>query len=447
MLPNAASLLLSETCNLSCKYCFVKKRSPKMMSKEVAKQSIDFLINNAIKEKQNHISVLLFGGEPLLNLDVLGYVLDYGYETCKKNNINFKAQIVTNGTVMNEKIKEILSKYIKLINFGTQLSIDGIKKSHDMYRVTNEGKGSFDLIKDNIKEWKDLYKDATGLLSIHGCLNSNNLKYLYESYLFFRETWDVENLWFMPIHSEKWKKTDVELYYSELNKIADYILENIRKTQNLKELQYYAPLDRSLNNTNSFCTPCGAGKNFVTITALGQISPCHQFYFNDFENYTIIGDIWNGIDEQKRYYFLYYDANDLNCKTINPDCDAFHCYRCIADNYVHNGNMFNVIQGIRCEMSQKENQIQKRIRKEVEKMGLLNQDLLASPGNNPDNPACLCDLGGGLNENVNNIEEYSKNCNCKNTDNEEIIAEALKNIIEQNKYIKFLLESIIKEKL
>lgn len=195
----------------------------------------------------------------------------------------------------------------------------------------------------------------------------------------------------MPIHSEEWYEEDIAIYDEQLTKIADYVIARAKKEGNIKEIQNYAPIDKCLNPDVRPDAPCGAGKNFVTITAKGDLYPCHQFYFNDPEHATKIGDIWEGIDEPKRSIFVNYSNEDLSCSKEMPNCDCFGCYRCIAENWGQNGSILSVVRGVRCKMSFVERKIQLRMRKEIENMGLMNNN------QNNNNSDCLCDSRGHIN--------------------------------------------------
>ena len=177
MLPNSASFLVTEDCNLACKYCF-EKHNKNYMTKEIARKGLDFICNNAIKEKQDHFHAMIFGGEPLLNLDVVEEIFKYGIELAEKNNIQFTTSIVTNATIMNDKVKRIIKTYKDKAKLSVQLSIDGVKEVQDAYRVTKNGKGSFNIVEKNVPIWKDIFKDNIYALSIHGCCNRDTLKYL-----------------------------------------------------------------------------------------------------------------------------------------------------------------------------------------------------------------------------------------------------------------------------
>ena len=142
-LPTAASFLVSEDCNLACKYCFeLGGRNKQHMSKEVARRGLEYLSENALKNSERHFSAMLFGGEPLLKPDIVEEIFSYGVELAKRRNLHFSASIVTNATLLTPKIKAILNKYKNAVDISVQLSIDGVKEVHDRYRVTRDGRAS-----------------------------------------------------------------------------------------------------------------------------------------------------------------------------------------------------------------------------------------------------------------------------------------------------------------
>jgi len=158
--PTAASLLLSEDCNLACKYCFeiqTRNQKKKNMSKEVATKAIDMLFENAILGRDNEaenkaVSITLFGGEPHLNPDALEAILEYGLLISDNTGIEFDVLTITNGTILTDRIFNIYKKFIDKGhngNFAIQISVDGTKEYNDINRVTRSGKGSFDLIEKN----------------------------------------------------------------------------------------------------------------------------------------------------------------------------------------------------------------------------------------------------------------------------------------------------------
>lgn len=378
MLPTAASLLISEDCNLRCKYCFeLGSHCKNNMSIDVIHKALDFLFQNAIDQNVNQVSLIMFGGEPLINMDGVEETFRYATELKRKTGINVSASTVTNGTIMNQRVFDVYRKYRDELNLMVQISVDGIKEAHDENRVTIDGKGSFDMIERNLPKWKQIFTYPDGKVRnvcIHGSLSPSNIRYMYESYRYFMDVWQISYIWFMPIHDTTYTNEHVIQYRENLIKIAEDCLQNAIKYNDLNYVYDYAPLDKSINGvlcSGSFPgAPCGAGKNFCTITADGLISPCHHIYFADEENHTLIGDLDKGIDKDRVRLYNEYDNRDMSCYKENPNCDCYGCYRCIADNWVRNGNLFTQIRGQRCMMSHIERDIQKWIRDELTKRGL-----------------------------------------------------------------------------
>ncbi len=369
---SSASFLIAEDCNLACKYCFeLNKRNKTIMSKEVAKKGLEFLCENALKNEDNEFHAMLFGGEPLLAPDIIKYIFDYGLKLSKENDIKFTASIITNATIMNEDIFWLFMEYKDKVNLNCQLSVDGIQKVHDMYRVAKNNKGSFSIIEKNIPKFKKIYKNNPDMLSIHGCVNRNSLPYLFESYKFFRNDWGFNKIWFMPVHEEKWSEDDIKIYEEQLNKIADYILDIVLKENSIDELRNYSPLNQCVKTRTQFpSTPCGAGKTFATITANGEIYPCHHFYFNDYDKETLLGNVFDGVDDNKRKIFLEYSYKDMSCPS---NCDWYGCHRCIAVNYIENGSIFSQVRNNYCKMSYIEKTIVDRMNNVLIKNNLLKE--------------------------------------------------------------------------
>ena len=249
---------------------------------------------------------------------------------------------------------------------------------------------------------------------MHGCVNKKTISKLYDNFLFFRNRWDAKNIWFLPVMEEKWDEEDVKTYDEQLGKIYDYIKNILDETKDIDVINMYAPLDRCMNKFFAD-KPCGAGNSFVTITASGDIYACHQMYFNDPEQKTKVGNVFEGLDEDKRKPFVEYKSSDLTC---DKNCKNVNCYRCIAANFVYNGDIFNQIKGNYCKLMSIDKKYQDMLNGEVEKLGLMqhnpncefeclcnsregtslngcdvvHRQSVCESGNNPDNPDCLCDI-------------------------------------------------------
>lgn len=365
----AYSLLLTENCNMGCKYCYEVTSTGHRkvnMSEETALQAVRFMFESSKNDPSvKEISVTFFGGEPTLMPDIIDIFCTEGKALSKTYNKPFYASMITNATVMNEKLYNIIKKHLDIWG-NCQLSIDGPHEIQDSYRVYKNGTGSFSTIEKNMPYWKELFGDR---INIHGVLNSKSIGKLFDSYIFFRKEWGVDKLWFLPAKDVDFDQESVDSYDREMSKIYNHIMEEVRITKDLKEIQYYAPLDRSLRD-GKMGKPCGAGDNYCVITSEGDIWPCHHFYFADVKKELKMGDIFNGVSYNRKRIWEEYDVSDLRgCE----DCEHPSCYRCIAENYEKNGTPFTQLKGKHCDFMFIDMKYQKLIREEVESMGLIKK--------------------------------------------------------------------------
>jgi radical SAM protein with 4Fe4S-binding SPASM domain len=251
---------------------------------------------------------------------------------------------------MTEEIKRILKEYSEKVELSIQLSIDGIEESHDMYRKYRDGTGSFKQIEKNLKAFQEI----TDNIVIHGCVNKKNLKYLYQNYKYFKDK-GFKKIWYMLIHEEEWQPEDVELYDTMLERIY---LSGINNLEDL--INTYSPFDKCTFCLDDPHIPCGAGKNYISITADGDIYPCQRLYFYD--KNTKCGSIETGIEETELQQTLEnYTAEDMSCK----NCTHVNCYRCPAVNYEINKDPLKQVQGNYCRMSKIEQEYQMRLLAEI----------------------------------------------------------------------------------
>lgn len=364
---NAYSVLVTENCNLACKYCYEvmstghKKNN---MSEEVALKTLDFMFDQLGPEDKD-LSICFFGGEPTLMPNIIDLMCTEGKKLAVKNNKNLSASIITNATNMNKQLYNTFKKHLNIWG-STQLSVDGPNDIQDAYRVFKNGAGSFDKIESNLVYWKELFGRT---LNVHGVLNKNSIGRLYESFIYFREKWEIEKIWFIPAKDDAFTPDDVDIYERELKKIYEYVMKDVRENKRLNEVEFYAPLDRALRD-GKMGKPCGAGANYCTITAKGDIWPCHHLYFVDEKRDLYLGNVFDGVDLNKKRIWDEYDGDDLvGCE----DCEHPSCYRCIAENYEKYGTPFTQIKGLHCGFMKVDLKYQKLIREELEAMGLINK--------------------------------------------------------------------------
>ena len=353
-LPTDASFIMTTSCSCRCKYCFVHKFGDEVIKDDVIRDGIDYLLNNAKKVGKKSINISIFGGEPTLVPDKISTLLSHALKRQNETGIECHIGLITNGVLLTDRLKDLIIEYKDKLNFGVQLSCDGNKETHDMYRVLKNGEGSFSHVEKNVPIYKEIFKDSPKQFSVHGCLNRQSLPHLFENYKFFREVWQIKRIWFMPVHEEEWTTNDVEIYKQQLKSIADYILEDMIKNNRIDELKNFSPLSKLLDGRSWVNPPCNAGKTYMSIIPNGDLYPCHHFYFNDFNGEMKMGNLYEGIDDEKRKPFLELKNEDMEgC----GQCECYNCYRCLGANYMTNGDIKKQIRGNYCSMAHVENEI------------------------------------------------------------------------------------------
>ena len=169
----AMCLHIAHDCNLACRYCFAEEGEyhgrRALMSLEVGKKALDFLIENS--GNRVNLEVDFFGGEPLMNWDVVKELVKYGRSREKECNKNFRFTLTTNGVLLNDEIMEFANKEMA----NVVLSIDGRKEVHDFMRPTRNGKGSYDLIIDKFKKMAELRNQTN--YYVRGTFTHHNLDF------------------------------------------------------------------------------------------------------------------------------------------------------------------------------------------------------------------------------------------------------------------------------
>ena len=368
-----ASLLLTEDCNLNCVYCFENNNRVKnYMSPEVAISAVEYLIKGAKVENRKDFSFTFFGGEPTLNIPIMNLVFDYATYRAKEEEMNCGFSIITNGTIFNQELKDFYKKWKDSGSYvNVQISMDGPADIQDVNRPFIGGAPSSPVVEKNVKEYLKYFKEI-GIppysLHVHSVLNRTSIGRMYENYRYFLDL-GFEKIWFMPCHEEPWEDEDIETYRIEKQKIADYIYEKCLEENNANFLGSYSSLERC--NIQHPQKTCGIGFNYASITAEGLVYPCHSVYFNDRE--MVIGNVLEGIDdiEARRFFLDYTSANVFGDMPCN-ECDNYTCYRCLAQNYVNNGN-FLIGFPQYCKLSRVEDEIRQELRRKLIEKGFLKE--------------------------------------------------------------------------
>ncbi|MBS7360687.1 MAG: thioether cross-link-forming SCIFF peptide maturase [Oscillospiraceae bacterium] len=286
----ALCLHVAHTCNLNCSYCFASQGKYHgkggLMSFEVGKQALDFLIKNSGTRK--NLEVDFFGGEPLLNLEVCKQLVAYAREQEKIYNKNFRFTLTTNGVLIDDDVIEFSNKEMS----NVVLSLDGRKEIHDKFRVDFNGNGSFDSI---VPKFQKLVKSRGNKpYYMRGTFTHSNPDFLKDIEcmldLGFTEL-SMEPVVCAPSDPSALTEEDREIVKSQYEDLAKLMIK--RKKEGKPFTFYHYMLDL----TGGPCiykriSGCGSGTEYMAVTPWGDLYPCHQFVGE--EKYKL-GDIWHGV--------------------------------------------------------------------------------------------------------------------------------------------------------
>ncbi|MBU5293401.1 thioether cross-link-forming SCIFF peptide maturase [Anaerosalibacter bizertensis] len=343
----ALCLHVAHDCNLRCKYCFASQGDFKgkrlLMPLEVGKKALEFIVNSSGNRK--NLEVDFFGGEPLMNFEVVKDLVAYGRELEKNHNKRFRFTITTNGVLLDEDKMEFINENMDNI----VLSLDGRKEVNDNMRTTFDGEGSYDIIVPKFIEMADKRGDKDYF--VRGTFTSNNLD-------FTRDALEFYNLGFKKISIEPVVTDSKEEYAIKeehldtiLNEYEEFSKEYIKIKKMDKDFTFFHFMI-DLNQGPCLikrATGCGAGSEYMAVTPEGDLYPCHQFVGNDDFK---LGDVFNGvINSDIREKFKQSNVfSKEECKT----CWArFYCSGgCHANAYNTNKDITKPYK-IGCEMEKK----------------------------------------------------------------------------------------------
>jgi uncharacterized protein len=344
----ALCLNIIHDCNLRCKYCFADEGeyhgARKVMSAEVGKKAIDFVIEKSGPRK--NIEVDLFGGEPLMAFDEIKEIVEYAKIQEKLHKKLIRFTMTTNATLLNDEIMKYMDE-----NMGNiVLSIDGRKSVNDKVRTRIDGSGSYDRILPNIQKMVNM-RDKSKAYYVRGTFTRENTDF-YEDVkhmadLGFKEI-SIEPVVLPNEHELSLREEDLPVIFQQYDKLYADMLQRHRDGNEFKFYHFNIDLQGG-PCVYKRISGCGAGHEYVAITPDGDIYPCHQFVGNeDF----LIGDIYNGINNEKMVQ-EFKTAHIYNKPKCNDCWAKFYCSGgCQANNFNFNGDM-HIPYEIGCQMQKK----------------------------------------------------------------------------------------------
>jgi len=286
----ALCLHICHDCNLRCRYCFADEGAyhseREFMSEETAKKAIDFLILNSGKRKV--LEVDFFGGEPLMNFDVVKRLVEYARDIEEKCGKHFRFTLTTNGMLIDDDVIDFCNREMD----NVVLSLDGRKEVHDRFRKTAGGNGSFDVIVPKFKKLVDARKN--GSYYMRGTFTHFNPDFTEDIATMLDLGFDelsMEPVVCPPTDKYALTDEDKEIIYGQYEKLADMMIERRKAGKPFTFYHYMLDLDGGPCIYKRI-SGCGSGTEYLAVTPTGELYPCHQFVGN--KDY-LMGDIWQGV--------------------------------------------------------------------------------------------------------------------------------------------------------
>ena len=343
----ALCLHIAHDCNLACRYCFAEEGEyhgrRALMSYETGKQALDFLIANS--GNRRNLEVDFFGGEPLMNWQVVKDLVKYGREQEKIHNKNFRFTLTTNGVLLNDEIMEFANKEMA----NVVLSIDGRKEVHDYMRPFRKGKGSYDLIVTKFQKFAESRNQEK--YYVRGTFTHNNLDFskdvLHLADLGFKQI-SVEPVVSLPEEPYAIKEEDIPVICAEYDKLAAEMVKRHREGNDFNFFHFMIDL------TGGPCvykrlSGCGSGTEYLAVTPWGDLYPCHQFVG---EEGFLLGNVFEGIKNTDL-------VDEFKCCNVYAKEKCRNCFArfycsggCAANSYKFHGSI-NDAYDIGCELQKK----------------------------------------------------------------------------------------------
>ena len=290
----ALCLHIAHTCNLNCSYCFASQGKyhgeRALMSYEVGKRALDFLVENS--GTRRNLEVDFFGGEPLMNFDVVKKLVEYARSIEKEKGKNFRFTLTTNGVLIDSDVIDFANREMS----NVVLSLDGRKEVHDRYRVDYAGNGSFEKI---VPKFQELVKARGGKnYYMRGTFTHANPDFLEDIKtmldLGFNEL-SMEPVVAAADDPSALTEEDKAVVMKQYEEPAKLMIERDKAGKPFTFYHYMIDL-KGGPCIYKRISGCGSGTEYMAVTPWGDLYPCHQFVGD--EKFKL-GDIWNGVQNKE----------------------------------------------------------------------------------------------------------------------------------------------------
>ena len=343
----ALCLHIAHDCNLACKYCFAEEGEyhgrRALMDFETGKKALDFLIENS--GSRRNLEVDFFGGEPLMNWQVVKDLVAYGREQEKLHDKHFRFTVTTNGVLLNDEIQDFVNKEMD----NVVLSLDGRKEVNDRMRPFRNGKGSYDLIVPKFQKLADSRNQER--YYVRGTFTRDNLDFsndvLHFADLGFKQM-SIEPVVGPETDPYAIREEDLPVIMEEYDKLAKIMIEREKEGKGFNFFHFMIDLEGGPCVAKRL-SGCGSGTEYLAVTPWGDLYPCHQFVGQE---EFLMGNVDEGVKRPEI-------ADDFrSCNVYSKEkcknCFAkFYCSGgCMANAYNFHGTIHDTYE-IGCEMQRK----------------------------------------------------------------------------------------------
>lgn len=335
----ALCLHVAHTCNLNCSYCFASQGKyhgeRALMSFEVGKQALDFLIANS--GNRRNLEVDFFGGEPLMNFSVVKELVEYARTQEPIHNKNFRFTLTTNGVLIDDEVIDFANREMS----NVVLSLDGRREIHDRLRVDHSGRGSYDIIVPKFKKLVESRGDKSYYM--RGTFTHANPDFTKDVFhmadLGFNEL-SMEPVVSAPDDPAALTEDDITTVLKEYEILAEEMLRRDREGRGFTFYHYMLDLKEG-PCVYKRISGCGSGTEYMAVTPWGDLYPCHQFVG---EERFRLGNVYEGVtNNELREEFR---AQNAYTRKECADCWArLYCSGgCAANAYHATGSIGGVYE-------------------------------------------------------------------------------------------------------
>lgn len=340
-------LHVAHDCNLRCKYCFASTgdfgHGRKLLDEETGKKAIDFLLTHS--KGRHNLELDFFGGEPLMNMDVVKAVVAYARSKEAAYDKKFRFTITTNGVLLDDETIDFVNREM----YNVVLSIDGRKKVNDRMRPAPNGKGSYDVILPRFQKF--VKARGEGQYYVRGTFTRYNLDFAEDVISLHEAGFDqisVEPVVTDPANDYALTEAELPQIHAEYERLANYLLDRKKRGKGFNFFHFMLDLDQGPCAIKRL-RGCGCGNEYVAVTPDGDVYPCHQFVgMEEWKMGSVLDDSLN--QEMKERFAR---ANVYSKEACRSCWAKFYCSGgCNANNLQYAGDVLKPHR-LSCDLEKK----------------------------------------------------------------------------------------------